>query len=405
MEKVSAMKKVALFMMTKRVVRPMKFAAFISIIISVAVMLAACQGPVGKPGDDGTTGPTGPTGPKGPAGDDGVPALNDKVGDTVFITKAGTAADEDVDPATEAVPLVIEVNVGNYFVGGNPVGRAYELFSGPVPILPTTVTHGLEGSTLTLTVDDEWEPPTGETPDYVFTVSADDTDGQQARATINVRSNAAPTRAFNTATEVTVGTTDAAVVDNDDMTTTYGSDPVSCGMLNECVIDLAAAFADNNAGDDFTLTLDDIDEDDVGKVAAVIEGTKLTITGMKAAAAFSLMVKGTDEAGIDADAMVEISITVDGAPTVGPISDQTMKVSDVDRTVGTATDPGTPAETVTVTVTSSDSSKATGSETAGVISISSHNEGVATITVTVTESGGQPVQKTTDEFTVTVTAG
>ena len=31
--------------MTQRVARPMKFAAFISIIISVAVMLAACQEP------------------------------------------------------------------------------------------------------------------------------------------------------------------------------------------------------------------------------------------------------------------------------------------------------------------------------------------------------------------------
>ena len=51
--------------MTQRVARPMKFAAFISIIISVAVMLAACQGAVGKAGDGGATGPTGPTGPPG----------------------------------------------------------------------------------------------------------------------------------------------------------------------------------------------------------------------------------------------------------------------------------------------------------------------------------------------------
>ena len=65
MEKVSAMKKVALFMMTKRVARPMKFAAFISIIISVAVIIGACQGAAGTPGEDAvaTTGPTGPTGP------------------------------------------------------------------------------------------------------------------------------------------------------------------------------------------------------------------------------------------------------------------------------------------------------------------------------------------------------
>ena len=42
--------------MTQRVARPMKFAAFISIIISVAVMLAACQGAVGPKGDKGDDG-------------------------------------------------------------------------------------------------------------------------------------------------------------------------------------------------------------------------------------------------------------------------------------------------------------------------------------------------------------
>ena len=48
--------------MTQRVARPMKFAAFISIIISVAVMLAACQGAVGPKGDTGDSGDKGDTG-------------------------------------------------------------------------------------------------------------------------------------------------------------------------------------------------------------------------------------------------------------------------------------------------------------------------------------------------------
>ena len=54
--------------MTQRVARPMKFAAFISIIISVAVIFAACQGAVGPKGDTGDSGDAGQTGDRGPAG-------------------------------------------------------------------------------------------------------------------------------------------------------------------------------------------------------------------------------------------------------------------------------------------------------------------------------------------------
>ena len=41
--------------MTQRVARPMKFAAFISIIISMAVIIGACQGAVGPAGKDGVS--------------------------------------------------------------------------------------------------------------------------------------------------------------------------------------------------------------------------------------------------------------------------------------------------------------------------------------------------------------
>ena len=63
--------------MTQRVARPMKFAAFISIIISVAVMFVACQGavgPEGPKGDKGDEGDTGDAGATGPQGDPGTPA-------------------------------------------------------------------------------------------------------------------------------------------------------------------------------------------------------------------------------------------------------------------------------------------------------------------------------------------
>ena len=62
----------------------MKFAAFISLIVSVAVLFAACagavgpagpQGPAGKDGTDGTDGVQGPQGPKGPQGNPGDSSL------------------------------------------------------------------------------------------------------------------------------------------------------------------------------------------------------------------------------------------------------------------------------------------------------------------------------------------
>ena len=395
--------------MTQRVARPMKFAAFISIIISVAVMLAACQGAVGKAGDGGATGPTGPTGPQGPAGDSGASALSDKVGDTIFITKAGIDAAPNADPPVEAAPVVITVMVGDYFVGGNPEGRIYTPGPAPTdPAIPSGVTYKLEGSILTLTVDGTWTAPNTDIADTAITVSAADTDGQRVVTTIHVRSNAGPSRETATV-NVTVGTQDAAV-ENEEME--YGTAPVTCGMLNECVVDLSAAFDDNNMGDDFTLTLGEIAEADMGKVNAVIEGKELTVTGLKAAEEFSLMVKATDEAGADAEAedgeveMVAIQVTVDGAPTVGPIADQTMKVSDDARTVGTAIDPAATPEAFTIVITSDKPSVATAiegtSDADNTIIVSSHNTGTATITVTVTEGGTDPVQKATDVFTVTV---
>ena len=52
----------SIFSMTQRVARPMKFAAFISLIVSVAVLFAACAGAVGPKGDPGAAGTDGTDG-------------------------------------------------------------------------------------------------------------------------------------------------------------------------------------------------------------------------------------------------------------------------------------------------------------------------------------------------------
>ena len=114
--------------MTQRVARPMKFAAFISIIISVAVMFAACQGavgPQGPKGDTGHTGDAGPAGPAGPAGEQGLEGVG-------TLTLSGkTAAPILLSHVTRNNQKVIgvqkeDVDITSYFRGGkDPV--TYEL--------------------------------------------------------------------------------------------------------------------------------------------------------------------------------------------------------------------------------------------------------------------------------------
>jgi hypothetical protein len=381
-----------------RITRAAKVAAFPLIVLAL-VALIACQGPVGPVGADGEMGEPGMDGMDGEPGMDGNPggpgpvgpaALAPKSVGPVFITKAGTAESDD-DPA---MPIEMTVDVSTYFTGGDPEGREFSVFG--TPVLATGVTQKLVGSTLTLTVTDDWTAPTSAEDDDEIMVTAMDSDEQVAIATVYVRNNAAPSR-FVDSVELTVGTQDAAV-DNDDME--YGGANYNCKMLNVCVVDLSAAFTDVNAGDDIDLTLGEIMAADMGKVDASIEGKMLTITGMKEAAQFTLTVKGTDDAEADAEEEVDIEITVDGAPSVGPIADQSMKVDDETRHVGTAMD----AEAIMIDLVSSDSSVATASVgDAGKIMVESHNPGTATITVTVTENGDdQPDQEATDEFTVTV---
>ena len=389
-----------------RITRAAKVAAFPLIVLALVVALIACQGPTGLDGKDGTpggTGDTGDTGAQGPQGDVGPGALAAARGtEPLLITKAGKAATDD-DPAVPAVPETVTAAVADYFTGGNPADRTYKLKSDALDPLIGGVTATMEAGTLTLSVDSDWMGPNGATADSMLTLTATDTDDQYAEATVYIRSNATPTRSTETVS-VTVGTQDAPVDNEDKM---YGADPVSCTMLNLCTVDLSGLFVDVNMDESFTYELDEIAEADVGKVTAMIDGSELHITGLKSAAQFTLMLGAKDKAEVAAAEKTSIQITVDGAPSVGPIANQAMTVDDDDRHVGTATDPGT--DTIMVDFESSDDAVATASvgtgDDAGKIMVSSHNTGTATITVTVTEEGtDQPDQTATDEFTVTVTS-
>jgi hypothetical protein len=376
--------------------RVVKVITFLFMVVALGAFVVACdqatpkQGEKGDTGDTGGTGGTGGMGAPGGTGPRGPGALAGKTIriPAVFITMAG-AAD---------TPMELPIDVADYFVGGNRDGREYAMVGdAPTPALRTGVTHeGPEGSTLTISVDDAWQEPSGTILDHVFTISATDTDGQRAQASVHVRDNAVPTRLLAAVT-VTVGTSSSAP------DSPLGNAPVSCAVHNQCTIDTSGFFEDDNTGDKFTVALDDIGSDDADKLTAIInDAGNIVITGLKATTtAVSLMVAGSDEAGTTATDRVTLTVTVDGAPTIGPIENQSMKVGDT-KQVATASDPE--GDDMTFVFTSTDDNVATGTSDGNDVSVVAHNEGVATITVAVTESsGGEPSQTTTVSFTVTVT--
>ena len=104
--------------MTQRVARPMKFAAFISIIVSVAVMLAACQGavgPAGPQGPKGEPGTPGTPGTPGAPGEPGEPAPLPLTGRTGPVVLDSLNAGDDENEATEHM---IDLMAAGYFHGG-----------------------------------------------------------------------------------------------------------------------------------------------------------------------------------------------------------------------------------------------------------------------------------------------
>ena len=158
MEKVSAMKKVALFMTTKRVARPMKFAAFISIIISMAVMIGACQGAIGPKGDT-VTGPTGPTGPTGASGTTGL------TGHTPFVPQPATG----MLPASASTRVEVNPTESGFPVAPAPIALG-DIFSGGVPPVTYKLIRSVHSST-----DVSYETPAAavEDTDGVFTAKVD----------------------------------------------------------------------------------------------------------------------------------------------------------------------------------------------------------------------------------------
>ena len=442
----------------------MKFAAFISIIISVAVMFAACQGAVGPQGPKGDTGDTGDTGDAGPAGEQGPEGVG-------TLTLSGkTEAPILLSHVTRNNQKVIgaqkeDVDITSYFRGGkDPV--TYELVppnadpahednndtvfdnesvfkaevnkdTGALTISARSATAAIDAGSYT----------TGET------VTFRAVDGDKIKSdsvNLMVKANREPTivaaNQDDAVIELTVGmqnATDATRDGLDDKGKKLDTQPNPvCATFGSCVYSIklngatdtpsnAAIFLENPEGGDNTdaqvvasdddtagMTLSVVSHDEEVQVSA--DGTTLTVVGLKST--FSDDSDNTNDFAsvtikvIDADGLFverDLAVIVDTPPEVKSTFESSYSFprgnSAVNVVVGLAAHfKDVDDATLTYVVKSSDDAKVafpTSYTDGGVdgadLQVIPRNIGSSTITVTATDGRGQTAEQS---FTVRVTA-
>ena len=404
--------------MTQRVARPMKFAAFISIIISVAVMLAACQGAVGKAGDKGDKGDP------GTPGDVGTPGVSD------FRLWKGPvlAIINDVD---SGIGPDKTVDLNDYIRGGEePVKfELVESTYGDGTDEDDAIKKPEVTETGMLTVSLAVAQRTTANYDDVAEYEVTATEAGDDSVTINVVSyrNAAPSDGTGTLPKGTIliGEQDFAL----------DADRTDCGTgikkLNECVYPIADEdFADTNPTGRPTLTYS-AESTDSRLTATVSGGTiKLVASGntwnkdkkdLDGDAApghdpITVNAVATDEGGLSTKSMALLSVTVNARPT-NSRSFENKTYSKADETARTrriADDldnyfSDLEENELAYTAKSSDTGIVTvpGGAIPGDFDVTLAENGTATVTVRATESAsgsdngiGQWVEAT---FTVKVT--
>ena len=345
----------------------MKFAAFISLIVSVAVLFAACAGAVGPKGDKGDPGATGTPGTPGDKGD---------TGDTGAPGEPGTAAFQGVEVApvlfndkelmSNGVALAAEgtsdtltINVASYFVGGQEP-YTYELVDDDtdaddpqfVNVVATgDATEAVEVADEKLDMDSGdltfklMAPTTGEpgnlfiatsyTAGFSIVVKATDGNGVPATSTVTVGLNRAPRLLSADADSDTVIDASATTplllgtqVDKDRPTaaalSAVAGVHADCPKISECLL---AVFADD---DDFTVTVTGMivgGKADSTKVGYKMTDEGITLTGMDStwdaaatpAAHSSVRVNlmARDTKGLETKAAVMVD--VDAAPSLSDL--------------------------------------------------------------------------------------
>ena len=394
----------------------MKFAAFISIIVSVAVMFAACQGvvgPSGKDGADGAKGDAGATGAQGPQGIPGEPGFTplQLKGTSPFIVINdidGDDADEVADEAGE--PMTIDLT--DYFRGGTEPFN----YGTPMRVTSTVITDTDNidaelvdgGPMLKLSV------PADTSGDEVnaFTVTITDADDSTVDISISARRNNGP--AGDGAAQVaTVGS--AVPAEAPAMT-------ADCPAFNECAI--ATTFVDADAMEmlSFAAKSGDTSKVDIVSVKAVSDSNGIPLissvvvrgiastwnAGLETPAhePVTVTITATDRGGMTVEDTV--AVTVDGAPRMkgAAMPNRSVKQSSAAQTLIAALsdyfeDPE--GETLTYTLKSSNTQAAIVAATDVTdLQVTTNGVGQTDITVTATEPSGDPQQTFSQTFTLTV---
>ena len=421
MEKVNAMKKVALFFMTQRVVRPMKFAAFISIIVSLAVMIGACQGAVGKAGKDGVgatgaTGVTGVTGETGPAGAASFGLRLNVPTVTFNVIPAGTSETKKSIPFT------------NYYRGGQGEVEFDYTVPDPPPQDPDfTPMLSMDKQNLELSVIADADGFDNNS----FMVTATDGDGIVLTIDVVARRNKAPISATEKITPaLVIGTqpdpaktpvipakTDCDQVD----TTTYNK----CKLAFDVIVATSPAATTIQVDDHDVVTFTAVASSDSSKATAEIvdKGKSIVVTGVASTNTIedttdtdkpvTITITASDDG--DLTGTTTIDVTVDGEPKLraGGIRDQAIKVGPGSLLTGVSAffmDDKAATTTFTVADVGMGTEIVASKSEAGVLSglavsgqditVVANNEGLAVVKVTVSDAGGQTAY---GEFNVTVT--
>ena len=408
--------------MTQRVARPMKFAAFISIILSVAVLFVACQGAVGPAGADGKDGRDGTDGTDGAAGKDAFQALELKPKSPFVVISDTTDADGATVPgAAQTIDLAEYVR-----------GSAERTYGTPTSDLDTAQVFdaSIEGSMLTI-APKATQSDTATEAYAVETFTVEVSDGGESnpvKLAVPVRRNRKPTAPASDATG-TVGT---------QAPDTAPSAVRACSVhdgagANECYVELT--FGDLDSSEittseeklSFTATSSDTAKVEVVSVAnapganpgdpAQVLVARLVVKGIAStwdSAADSpdhdpveVIVVATDAGGETVRGKAQIS--VDGAPTVkqaipGGAVSATQLTYTIANVAGFFEDPesGTGMTFAAVSGNTNAATVTVGSDGANLV-VTRNAPGTAEITVTATEasSSDDPQQSVKATFTVT----
>ena len=410
--------------MTQRVARPMKFAAFISIIISVAVIFAACQGAVGPKGPKGDDGADGVDGTDGTAGAPAFQPLSAKAeSPSVVITDATDEDDMVVAGAAQTIDLA------DYIYG--TAERKYGTPTSTLNAAAQVFDAKLDGSMLTITPKAPQPTPAS----YVvqtFTVMI--SDGGESTAIpleIPARRNQKPVTPTDVDPEAEGQVGTQALAEPPD-------DVLACGTAdgNECYIDVTFTdpdfLVDSNAAEEkltFTATSSDTTKFVVVSVGNGVDQSMMTqplvarvvVRGVAstwdadagppaAHDPVDVIIVATDEGG--ATVRGKAQIEVDGEPTATTVPGGTVSASQLTFTIGDVTgyftdpDGGDDELTYEAAVTGGDKNAVTAViQTSGMGFIVTRNApGTAEVTITATEMDDNDGPEQSVKAVVTITS-